>query len=168
MKNYYIPYLNYITVNLKNNKTFEVNITFKSGSKKLKDHPKYEFLNNRVGQQLFKQQLIKVQKKSLFDSYKSSSMFEAAHIKPFSKCEENEKYDTSNGLLLEPDIHRLYDKNLINFKITGDKRIEILFSESISDYDKELLLNRLGSKITSHKIENMDEKMQKYLLERSI
>ena len=35
---------------------------------------------------------------------------DVAHIKPFNKCNEIEKYDINNGLLLDTALHRLFDK----------------------------------------------------------
>jgi hypothetical protein len=35
---------------------------------------------------------------------------EVAHIKPFSLCDSNEKYDPNNGLLLDSGLHKLFDR----------------------------------------------------------
>ena len=35
---------------------------------------------------------------------------EVAHIKPFSQCDINEKYDPNNGLLLDSGLHKLFDR----------------------------------------------------------
>jgi predicted restriction endonuclease len=35
---------------------------------------------------------------------------EVAHIKPFSLCDRNEKYDPNNGLLLDSGLHKLFDR----------------------------------------------------------
>lgn len=38
-----------------------------------------------------------------------SATYQICHIKPFSKCNEYEKYDINNGILLRDDIHKLFD-----------------------------------------------------------
>lgn len=32
------------------------------------------------------------------------------HIKPFCECDENEKYDYNNGIILSDSLHKLFDK----------------------------------------------------------
>ena len=47
----------------------------------------------------------------------------ASHIKPFSECEIDESYDSSNGLLLARNIDALFDLALISFDASSGKLI---------------------------------------------
>jgi len=38
---------------------------------------------------------------------------QVCHIKPFSECDEKEKYDPNNGILLRDDIHSLFDRMIL-------------------------------------------------------
>jgi len=38
---------------------------------------------------------------------------QVCHIKPFSMCNEKEKYDPNNGILLRDDIHSLFDRMIL-------------------------------------------------------
>jgi len=72
----------------------------------------------------------------------------ASHIKPFSECNENEKYDLFNGLLLTPNYDKLFDKYLISF----DKSGKILISSLIKKSDLEKLGISKEDKLNSDKI----------------
>lgn len=43
----------------------------------------------------------------------------ASHIKPWRDCNDQEKLDGSNGLLLSPHVDRLFDRGLISFSDDG-------------------------------------------------
>ncbi|WP_149715791.1 HNH endonuclease [Campylobacter concisus] len=45
----------------------------------------------------------------------------ASHIKPYACCNDIEKYDPKNGLMLTPTIDKLFDKGFISF--SDDKKI---------------------------------------------
>jgi predicted restriction endonuclease len=48
------------------------------------------------------------------------SILMASHIVPWAKCETNkERLDPFNGLLLTPNLDKLFDQGLISFKNDG-------------------------------------------------
>ncbi|MFC7682940.1 HNH endonuclease [Neisseria sp. GCM10028920] len=47
----------------------------------------------------------------------------ASHIKPWSKCNDKERLDPSNGLMLAPHIDALFDSGLITFDTDGTIKI---------------------------------------------
>lgn len=53
------------------------------------------------------------------------TLFRASHIKGFKDCNEYEKYDTNNGLLLVANADALFDKHLIS--ISEDKKLIFSF-----------------------------------------
>jgi len=70
---------------------------------------------------------------------RSLSVCEVAHIFPFKKCEDKDKYNKYNGLLLCCDLHQLFDNNLIkintiDFKLILDE--QILKDKTLEDYHK--------------------------------
>jgi predicted restriction endonuclease len=73
--------------------------------------PKTEEKEIRVGQALFRQQLIERYGECIV-SGKDVMVCDAAHIIPYCECNEN-KYDVDNGLLLAKEIHELFDKKLL-------------------------------------------------------
>ncbi|MGA7584486.1 MAG: HNH endonuclease, partial [Rouxiella badensis] len=75
----------------------------------------------------------------------------ASHIVPWSLCESFERIDPYNGLLLSPNLDKLFDKGLISFTDEG----KLLLGTSITDE----VLNKLGiskhSQISALKPENL-------------
>ena len=47
----------------------------------------------------------------------------ASHIKPWSKCNNEERLDPFNGLMLAPNIDALFDSGLITFDADGTNKI---------------------------------------------
>ena len=63
-------------------------------------------------------------------------ILEACHIKPFSKCDnDEEKYDINNGIILTPTYHVLFDLGFISFNDDGT----ILISPFLSNMNKNRL-----------------------------
>jgi hypothetical protein len=79
----------------------------------------------------------------------------ASHIKPWSRCNNSEKLDPNNGLLLSPLLDRLFDQGLITFNETGS----IQFSRELieSDQDKMGLTAELDLR------KKMTEGMKNYM-----
>ncbi len=69
----------------------------------------YEYKEKRIGQCEFRQKIVTRDKYCVITMC-HSDMCEACHIIPYSECNECEKYDINNGLLLESGIHKLFDK----------------------------------------------------------
>lgn len=111
-------------------------------------------VTSRVGQGYYRQQIIEkwggccpVTKSTLLRILISS------HIVPWSECNDEERLDVENGILLSPNIDSLFDKNYISFEDTG----EIIYSENLSKND----LIQLG---IPEKIKiSVSEGMKKYL-----
>lgn len=62
-------------------------------------------------------------------------MLLASHAKAWSDCSNRERLDAYNGLLLTPNLDRLFDKGLIGFTDAG----ELLLSGLLSKENAELL-----------------------------
>ena len=66
---------------------------------------------------------------------------EAAHILPYCKCEENEKNDINNSILLSANMHKSFDKNYFTVDPLTSK-IKIMFENLKKDNIN--CLNELG------------------------
>lgn len=73
-------------------------------------------INSRLGQSKFRNDLLKEYQETCAITGEKVPGLEAAHIKPHSVCEDSEKLDPKNGLLLRADIHTLFDLGLIDIE----------------------------------------------------
>ena len=62
-------------------------------------------------------------------------ILEACHIKPYNVCDEDEKYDVANGLVMTPTYHKLFDLGFISFDDKGC----LLISPYLSNMNKKRL-----------------------------
>lgn len=62
----------------------------------------------------------------------------ASHIKPYIVCEEDEKFDSENGLLLSRNIDQLFDSGWISFSSDGS----VLCAKKLDPIIKEKLINK--------------------------
>ena len=85
----------------------------------------------------------------------NSHLCEAAHILPYNKCNEFEKYNEHNGILLCPNMHKAYDKH---YFIIDDKtcRIKVLY-DNISD-STNLGLESINN-LYIKQLDNMESKL---------
>ncbi len=79
---------------------------------------------------------------------KNSALLIASHIKPYSESNDDEKYDTSNGLLLTPTFDKLFDRYLISFNNDGT----IIVSGSLEQADLASLKITMNETLQSKKI----------------
>lgn len=77
----------------------------------------------RQGQGSFRQKLLKLYPICPLTDLDVQSLLIASHIKPWSVCNNNERLDPFNGLMLAPNIDRLFDKGLITFDPDGTIKI---------------------------------------------
>jgi len=101
-------------------------------------------VKTRVGQGKFRE-LLKVvwSNKCAVTGCDITDILIASHIKPWAESNENEKVDPYNGLLLTPNLDKLFDQYMISFDDDG----VIMIPESISNYSKIQLGIRNGMKI---------------------
>lgn len=91
---------------------------------------------NRIGQQTFKNQLLKKYNNScIITNLSLSPVLIASHIKPWSISSNTERIDVDNGLLLSATYDKLFDSGLITFKENG----ELLISDIIDDNSRKKL-----------------------------
>ena len=76
---------------------------------------KKRLVRQRSSQGLFRDMLFINYKKCELTIFKNSNILIASHIKPYSVCEPNEKYDPNNGILLNALLDKAFDCGLITF-----------------------------------------------------
>jgi hypothetical protein len=89
----------------------------------------------RIGQGKFREELINHWQGCSVTEYQNIGILIASHIKPWRDCDAKEATDMWNGLLLIPNLDKLFDKGFISFDNEGI----IMFSPQLSLNDVELL-----------------------------
>jgi len=109
----------------------------------------------RIGQDVFRKKVLLYWKgKSCISGVDLPQLLVAAHIKPFSVCDEQESSDIFNALLLTDTEHSLFDLGLIAFEDDG----LLLISDKLTEEQIKLLgLER------EFKLEGLDSDHVKYL-----
>lgn len=77
----------------------------------------------RQGQGRFRQKLLELYPNCPLTGLDVRSLLIASHIKPWSKCNNKERLDPFNGLMLAPNIDALFDSGLITFDTDGTIKI---------------------------------------------
>ena len=77
----------------------------------------------RQGQGRFRQKLLELYPNCPLTGLDVQSLLIASHIKPWSKCNNEERLDPFNGLMLAPNIDALFDSGLITFDADGTIKI---------------------------------------------
>ena len=90
---------------------------------------KAQLISARIGQGKFRKALLNYWGKCAVTGTTNPVMLLASHIKPWSKCNDHERLDPFNGLLLTPNLDRAFDQGLISFDSTGS----ILISTALED-----------------------------------
>lgn len=76
---------------------------------------RHDLVKCRIGQGTFRQKLIAYWKACAVTGYKDTGLLVASHIKPWRACTNVERLNPFNGLLLTPNLDRVFDAGLITF-----------------------------------------------------
>ncbi len=85
----------------------------------------------RKGQNKFREKLIDYWNGCSITSSDMIDILVASHIKPWKNSNNQERLDVYNGLLLLPNLDKLFDKGYISF----DERGYILISSKVENYE---------------------------------
>ena len=77
----------------------------------------------RLGQGSFRQNVLEQYPSCPLTGLDIQPLLIASHIKPWSKCNNEERLDPFNGLMLAPNIDALFDSGLITFDPDGTIKI---------------------------------------------
>ena len=110
-------------------------ITQIENSNSLKDTEKKAIVLSRIGQGYFRKELINYWGCCSVSSFPSTWMLVASHIKPWRNSNNEERLDVYNGLLLLPNLDKLFDKGYMSFDASG----HVIYSKLLSKEDKRIL-----------------------------
>ncbi len=96
---------------------------------------KETIIRARIGQGKFREKLIQYWQGCAITGCDFMDILVASHIKPWCVADNTERLDCFNGLLLLPNIDKLFDKGYISFDSNG----KILFSTCFSKDDRKAL-----------------------------
>lgn len=92
---------------------------------------KEQLVKSRRGQGLFKANVRLNEKRCRITSVSDPLHLRASHIKPWKDCDDSEKLNGCNGLLLAPHIDHLFDKGYISFADNGDLLLSVKLDKSV-------------------------------------
>jgi len=85
----------------------------------------------RIGQGLYRDNLIeKYCHKCIITNIDLSQVLIASHIKPWAICNNQERVDVNNGLLLSATYDRLFDSGLITFTKKGEIKLSKMINSN--------------------------------------
>jgi len=98
----------------------------------------------RLQQGKFRKELMMIWEGCSVTKVTNPRLLTASHIKPYNVCEEKEKYDGNNGLLLTPVYDKLFDSFLITFnskngKIKISKELDLMELKKLNITGEEQL-----------------------------
>ena len=74
----------------------------------------------RIGQGLFKERVANIENTCRITFVDNPTHLIGSHIKPWRECNNEERLDGANGLLLTPTADHLFDRGFITFDDTGE------------------------------------------------
>jgi putative restriction endonuclease len=89
------------------------------------------YVLSRIGQGVYRKQLIDYWKSCSVKGIKEQSLLIASHIKPWKISDNYERLDVYNGFLLTPNLDKVFDLGLISFNNEG----EIVISDFFENYE---------------------------------
>lgn len=119
-------------------------------SKQLNATEKQMVIKSRIGQGKFRENLVeKYDGKCIVTGIDKTRLLIASHIKPWAICDNEERVDTENGLLLCPNMDRLFDYGLMTFTDDGKMHISSFVGERNIErlhISKDMIVNLKASK----------------------
>lgn len=110
-----------------------------------KETERESIVRSRIGQGAFRKSLLAYWGNACaVTSCRNASLLVASHIKPWARCDNDERLDPSNGLLLSPTLDACFDAGYITF---GDDR-SIIISEALNPEDAASLGVDAGLKLS--------------------
>jgi len=112
----------------------------------LRETEKQQLVNARLGQGAFRESLFSLWGGCSVTKCKEPSMLRASHIKPWRLCNNKERLDPYNGLLLIPNFDLAFDNGLMTFNPEG----KIIISNALVSNDSKALGISENVKINLH------------------
>ena len=90
---------------------------------------KQRLIRSRIGQDLFRQRALQIEPRCRLTGVSAKNFLIASHIKPWKDCNNTERLDGNNGLMLAPHVDRLFDRGWISFEDSGELRVSAQAAE---------------------------------------
>lgn len=113
-------------------------------------------VKSRIGQGTFRNSLIEFWGGCSVTQCKTTSLLMASHIRPWRKSDNRQRLDVFNGLLLTPNLDKLFDRGYISF----DKKGKIICSDVLPKSDMKSLA--ISNEMHLLKIEANHQEYLKY------
>lgn len=112
---------------------------YKKSYEKLEKTEQESVVQSRIGQGLFRFQLIEFWNSCAVTGCSLTELLKASHIKPWRVSSNTERLDVYNGLLLVPNLDTAFDRGLITFSNEG----KIIISSQLDEEQAQILgINR--------------------------
>lgn len=85
-----------------------------------------QIIQSRIGQGLFRNKLVEYWVGCSVSGCSLLSVLIASHIKPWAACDNIQRLDPFNGLLLLPNLDKLFDRGYITFDLHGNMQCSSL------------------------------------------
>lgn len=117
---------------------------------------KEQIIQSRIGQGIFRDKLIEYWNGCSISGCSLLPVLVASHIKPWYVSNNEQRMDPFNGLLLQPNVDKLFDKGYITFDLKGN----IQCSGFLDNNDRKLL--GINKSMQLRKLEDMHKKYLVY------
>jgi len=92
---------------------------------------KEQLVKSRRGQGIFKSNVELIEKGCRVTGLTLREHLRASHIKPWCLCDDKERLDGNNGLLLAPHIDHLFDRGFITFEDDGGMLVSPILGHDV-------------------------------------
>ncbi len=90
---------------------------------------KSSYINTRIGQGKYRRELIGHWETCALTGFNDTRFLVASHIKPWKDSNNKERLDSYNGLLLLPNLDKVFDLGFISFEESGKIKISSYLEE---------------------------------------
>jgi hypothetical protein len=92
---------------------------------------KQQLVTARKGQGIFRERVLALEPRCRVTGVTNPWLLIASHIKPWRSCDTAaERLDGANGLMLTPDVDRLFDRGMIGFADDGEALVSPALAEA--------------------------------------
>ena len=103
-------------------------------------------INARVGQGKFRVRVIDHWQCCALTGFSDTRLLVASHIKPWRRSDNRERLDSYNGLLLLPNLDKVFDLGFVTFEEAGDIKIsETLENTELLGISKDMRIQLTGA-----------------------
>jgi putative restriction endonuclease len=105
------------------------------GSPDEKETESWQLAKSRIGQGVFRERVQAIEPKCRVSGVSDPLFLIASHIRPWKSSSNTQRLDGENGLMLAPNVDKLFDQGYISFTDEGD----LLISPTLSGELREQL-----------------------------